>query len=36
MGGSPPTTLQFDDGGGKRKTHDRRAEQTRHGSRRGM
>jgi uncharacterized protein DUF349 len=36
MGGSPLTTLQFDDGGVKRKSHDQRAEQTRHGSRRGM
>jgi hypothetical protein len=36
MGGSAPTTLQFDDGGIKRKSHDQRAERTRHGSRRGM
>jgi Domain of Unknown Function (DUF349) len=33
----PLTTLQFDDGGVKRKSHDQRADQTRrHGSRRGM
>jgi hypothetical protein len=37
IGGSPPTTLQFDEGGVKRKSYDPRAEQTRrHGSRRGM
>jgi hypothetical protein len=37
IGISPLTTLQFDDGGVKRKSHDQRADQTRrHGSRRGM